>query len=323
MASIAAVASSGASVEERAHAVIECFRAIVPFAAAALSIVDQVSGEHRTLVNHGYAPALASYLTSPGRRREVIEPFALPRRGWPLRRNDLTADPGAVHEEWSRFHPAGLGEWLVSASVAGTGRHVAVIDMALATGEELTEEACAVIGLMAPTVAHLLDPLESAAALAALLDSSATAIALMPDGSTIPLRDDGSDRARALEALSLERALGEWTVPAAFLWPAAPRIWLKCTMNACRDGVAVLIACDADVHAMTQRELEVLTCVIEGRTNAEIATELSITVRTVKAHVGSILAKLGVHTRAGAAARGRQEGLVLPHALPQRHLALA
>ena len=56
---------------------------------------------------------------------------------------------------------------------------------------------------------------------------------------------------------------------------------------------------------------------------SEIAGELNITVRTVKAHVGSILAKLDVQTRAGAAARGRHEGLVLPRALRQRQPAIA
>jgi DNA-binding NarL/FixJ family response regulator len=52
---------------------------------------------------------------------------------------------------------------------------------------------------------------------------------------------------------------------------------------------------------LTPREREVLMLVAEGRCNATIAAVLDITHGTVKLHVGSILAKLGVEDRAQAA----------------------
>ncbi|KRE26665.1 hypothetical protein ASG82_08960 [Mycobacterium sp. Soil538] len=53
---------------------------------------------------------------------------------------------------------------------------------------------------------------------------------------------------------------------------------------------------------LTSREIQVLHMLELGRSNQEIALELSIAVHTVKNHVHNLLTKLGVNTRAEAAA---------------------
>jgi len=58
----------------------------------------------------------------------------------------------------------------------------------------------------------------------------------------------------------------------------------------------------AQVSSLTARELDIADRVAAGRTNAEIAEELVISVFTVKNHVSSILMKLDVRTRTEAAA---------------------
>ena len=51
---------------------------------------------------------------------------------------------------------------------------------------------------------------------------------------------------------------------------------------------------------LTQRELEVLLLIAQGKSNQEIADELFITLKTVKTHVSNILSKLEVEDRTQA-----------------------
>jgi two-component system, NarL family, response regulator LiaR len=61
---------------------------------------------------------------------------------------------------------------------------------------------------------------------------------------------------------------------------------------------------------LTKREHEVLTLIARGYSNKRIAFELGISEKTVKAHVGHLLAKLGVADRTQAALLAVQHGLV-------------
>ena len=60
---------------------------------------------------------------------------------------------------------------------------------------------------------------------------------------------------------------------------------------------------------LTPREREILDLLADGRTNAEIAGSLFLSMKTVKNHLTSIFAKLQVADRAQAAVRARQAGL--------------
>jgi DNA-binding NarL/FixJ family response regulator len=51
---------------------------------------------------------------------------------------------------------------------------------------------------------------------------------------------------------------------------------------------------------LTTREVEVLSLVASGLTNAQAAERLSVTPRTVNAHLTSIYSKIGVTSRSGA-----------------------
>ena len=64
------------------------------------------------------------------------------------------------------------------------------------------------------------------------------------------------------------------------------------------------------VERLTGRETEILKCVADGLSNKEIARRLSITEKTVKAHLNNVFGKLGVHSRTQAALHAIRTGLV-------------
>jgi DNA-binding NarL/FixJ family response regulator len=63
---------------------------------------------------------------------------------------------------------------------------------------------------------------------------------------------------------------------------------------------------------LTGRELEVLEMICEGRANKEIAWKLSISEKTVKSHVSTILGKFGLESRTQLALHALRLGLVAP-----------
>jgi DNA-binding CsgD family transcriptional regulator/tetratricopeptide (TPR) repeat protein len=65
-------------------------------------------------------------------------------------------------------------------------------------------------------------------------------------------------------------------------------------------------------EGLTARESEVLAMVATGRTDAEVAERLVVSIRTVHAHLRSIYRKLGVHTRSAATRYALENDIVSP-----------
>lgn len=75
-------------------------------------------------------------------------------------------------------------------------------------------------------------------------------------------------------------------------------------------AIAERLAERMGAEELTPRELDVLEQIVNGKSNKEIGTELDISEATVKTHINSLLAKLGVTDRTQAATAAIRRGIV-------------
>jgi DNA-binding CsgD family transcriptional regulator len=69
-------------------------------------------------------------------------------------------------------------------------------------------------------------------------------------------------------------------------------------------------ALGGQVESLTTREIEVLRLIAEGAGSRDIATRLGISYATVRSHIRSVGAKLGVHSKGEAVTRAKQLAII-------------
>jgi DNA-binding CsgD family transcriptional regulator len=316
MSRIAATVSSGAAVTERAEEILDQLGTLIPTQGALLSYVTPSTHERHALANDGYAQQMVDVLNGADFQAEVIEPFGLSRPGQPMRDRDLPVDPLSLRCVAEHFRPAGMVSGLLSALVTSDGRYVGFLDLAVNDEHHPSDEACAVVGYVGPALANVVDPLQSARWLASTLPGGCSAFGLLDGGRIVSLHGQPKDEfldPGLCVSRTVDRMLDRGSRTAAFLWPRAGGGWFACRAFRCPDHLVVVVCGELDrPHHLTTRELEVLTYLVAGCSNADIAAQLWLSARTAKAHVEHILEKLEVPTRAAAAGRAIQEGLLLP-----------
>jgi NarL family two-component system response regulator YdfI len=67
---------------------------------------------------------------------------------------------------------------------------------------------------------------------------------------------------------------------------------------------------DSPIEPLTAREMEVIQLMAQGLANKQIALALGISEHTVKFHLSSLYAKLGISSRTEAVKRGIELGLI-------------
>jgi NarL family two-component system response regulator LiaR len=140
--------------------------------------------------------------------------------------------------------------------------------------------------------------------LTSFLDDDRLLPALQAGAAGYLLKDvEPAELARAVRSACAEQAMIDPTVAARLLRTLS------------EPGPGAMMGAGGDPGtALTRREHEVLELIAAGRSNKRIARELGIAEKTVKTHVGHLLAKLGVADRTQAAVLAVRRGLVEPPA---------
>jgi two-component system, NarL family, response regulator LiaR len=137
--------------------------------------------------------------------------------------------------------------------------------------------------------------------LTSFLDDGRLMPALQAGAAGYLLKDvEPAELARAVRSACADEALIDPTVAARLLRRLSDPSGQGDAMSGLAGGV----------EQLTRRERQVLELIALGRSNKRIAVELEIAEKTVKTHVGHVLAKLGVSDRTQAALLAVQRGIV-------------
>jgi LuxR family maltose regulon positive regulatory protein len=210
----------------------------------------------------------------------------------------------------SRITPGNRGSWCWRASCwprAGPGPALALLDRLRVTAAA-QDRAGSLIEIGALRALGLAAGGEEAAAVAALAEALTLGC---PQGYVRVFADEGPPMAALLTRLiaAQRTSPGASSVPLGCL----ARIQRAFALGPAGPGSGrgpASAAVPGLVEQLTSRELEVLGMLAAGKSNQAIASQLFVTLDTVKKHVSHLLGKLGAENRTEAVTRARELGLI-------------
>lgn len=300
------------------EAVVEIFaqlQRVVHHDAAALMAWDPLAGRHVVLGSSRYDTATLIGLGEPYAKTDPYQRMLATHR--PLRISDLPYDYRKTTLYQEVLRPAGFGDGMSTCLFTADGAYAGILHM---SAESRTAFATRHV--------HMIEALT--ASLGQLCNLRRLRSALLPaeEGSRASLVDrtgrhriiDEYEPATCLEdpdfGRFVERLLRTHSSVLFGLWPVHGS-WVSLRVERVQDPhfehSAALLVTESPWQAsygLSARELDILNGLAQGASNQRIASERSISVRTVTTHVERILAKLGQESRAGAAAKAAREGLL-------------
>jgi DNA-binding CsgD family transcriptional regulator len=324
---VSAIATAPASITSRAHTLLEVLHQVVAFDAAHITLLDPERRIQPSLARFGYPDRMHRYLNSPN-LVDDLELLGLHRDRPPMRFKDspVPLPELPVWMEWIR--PSGFNEGVGVTLRTPDGRYLGVLGMHTYTSKAVDDVTVALLGWLAPVIAHAVDPLRAITGLASLIGDATAGLILTRAGNAMPLPGlpphpllaPGS---RLLRAAAAAHAAGGMC--SSFLAPDprrdGPECFQRITTLACSAqpphylNAVVLVSPPGDLHGLTRRELTVLGMLIEDWDRRRIAAALRIPAHVVFTVADCARAKLGAPNRAAAVVRASGFGLYLPPAL--------
>jgi DNA-binding CsgD family transcriptional regulator len=315
---LAETAAAAGTTSERAQALLEALRRVVPFDGAWLALADPLGHGYHSLASVDLDRPIVEFLSGPLMARD-IEVTGTDRARPPLSPSDLPY-PAEELPTWADcLMPSGIHEALALALFAPEQRHVGFLTLLSGGRQPPSPATRRQLWRLAPLLAHGIDPMRSLLVAARLVRDASAGVVLRADGGCQALPGLPAD-ALLIPGSPVLAADGQ--VYSSFVWPVGGSQALgghvRVTVLAAPEDVpsgltaVALLSPAIDLHGLTPRELEVLGLLVEGCSNQEIARTLVVAPRTVAAHLEHVLVKLGAPTRTLAAVRAEREGLYVP-----------
>jgi len=308
-------------VREAANEILAQLQNVMHQDAAALLAWDPLAGKHVVLGNSAYDAATLIGLGEPYAQTEPHQRMLEQHR--PLRITDLPYDYRQTKLYQEILRPAGFGDGMSSCLFAGDGGYAGMLHMSAESRTAFASRHVQLLSALTPSLGQLCN---LRGLRAALLPADELSRASLVDHTGRPRHLDHYEAAICVEDPDFcrfaERLLRTPSCALSGIWPSHGS-WLALRVERVQDPLfehsAALLVIESPWEApygLSARELDVLNGLARGASNQRIASERSISVRTVTTHVERILLKLEQESRAGAAAKATREGLLRLDLMP-------
>ncbi|WP_214366182.1 helix-turn-helix transcriptional regulator [Pseudonocardia sp. H11422] len=317
------VADSPAGMEDRAEALLEPLRRMVPFVANWFGLFDPACQQYFALASHGYDEPTTRYLAGPMMARD-IELIGMDRSARAMCLRRLPVPPSELPVWAECLHPAGFCESAGIGLFTADGRYLGILGVHTDTEAYPTDAALDLLEALGPVFARALDPLRGVSVTARLLAGAHAGALVTRDGGIEPLPGLRAHpllrRGSPLLAVAVQQVThGPGLV--MFLWPYgtddAPGHVRVTVFGLAAEpphhlAATVALSDPGDLRGLTGAELDLLGLLVEGWSADRVAAAFRVTRTAVLHRVERIRCKIGAPDLALMLMRALTNGLFVP-----------
>lgn len=312
--STVATMPSGGNTAATAESVLEQIHSLIPYVAASLQVWDPINGSHRTIANRGYSELEVAHLDTWFVAQDEAFRYMRDVDRDPLRWADMPFDYRSFYSAQTHWLPAGYREGVTTCLFAADGRYTGNLHLNTDSVNYPSDSSRGALTALQSILATLTDVMREPTHIASIIEPDAHCTIVSGEGEChdVPGRFRGPWLATGtvlVQAITTDASVHSrhWRG----LWQDQDGGWHRVSRTPLPSGFLVTERSASVPHRLTVRELAVLTLLERSQTNTQIATELTISAKTVGKHIENVMAKLGCTSRTGAAVVALDEGLSL------------
>lgn len=275
------------------------------FVASSLSVYNPLDGTHDTLASIGYPKQVLSHLNGKLVTDDIIYQYyksqGLRQKVWKWAQ--MPFDYRKTYSVQEVYLPAGFQDGITMCLYNRDGRYTGNLHISSDDSRFPTQNMIDEIQSVRKILGNFSDLLRSISVQIKDKFEGEGGCLLVPDGSFTRFPGKALLPSSLCEALKTRVGQCKYDkVPEVFLFKHEAA-WFRVYSEVLKGGIRAISADECQVpYNLTARELEIITLMISGATNKEIASNIFVAPTTVSKHIENIFGKLNCNSRTSVVA---------------------
>lgn len=180
------IAAQPGDAADRVRDLMTVLHRLVPYVASMVYVLEPELREFELVGGSGYSDKVLAYLRGPGHYREM-EQLGMDRDRSPMCVRDAPIPPAELASWAEHLEPAGFREGVGVTLFSPDGRHLGLVVLHTDDPAYPSDEARDFLGLLAPLISDVVDPMYSIATLAKIVTDAQAGVVLTRAGNALSL----------------------------------------------------------------------------------------------------------------------------------------